>query len=215
MCSRGLMDRFGRQRVFNTPLSEQVPGLGGMCCGGERLGSGRQVGSGAFMAPAVQYAASGRHAANADLHQSPASPQPSSPPPPALLQGIVGFAIGAAAEGYRPIAEIQFADYIFPAFDQVCWPCAAGGSDVMCWLGFSGSSHGSPVVVALTPPAHFHHPPNISPVWQPSIATAAASPICQSMSLHRHLSQPHPSNRSPVKPPSIAIAAAPITTWGA
>ena len=35
------------------------------------------------------------------------------------LQGIVGFAIGAAAEGYRPVAEIQFADYIFPAFDQV------------------------------------------------------------------------------------------------
>lgn len=42
------------------------------------------------------------------------------------LQGIVGFAIGAAAEGYRPIAEIQFADYIFPAFDQVVTrPCAA------------------------------------------------------------------------------------------
>lgn len=50
------MDRFGRHRVFNTPLSEQ---------------------------------------------------------------GIVGFAIGAAAEGYTAIAEIQFADYIFPAFDQI------------------------------------------------------------------------------------------------
>lgn len=60
MCSRGLLDAFGRSRVFNTPLAEQ---------------------------------------------------------------GIVGFAVGAAAEGYRPIAEIQFADYIFPAFDQV----GAGG----------------------------------------------------------------------------------------
>lgn len=42
-------------------------------------------------------------------------------PASALLQvqGIVGFAIGAAAEGYRAVAEIQFADYIFPAFDQV------------------------------------------------------------------------------------------------
>ena len=35
------------------------------------------------------------------------------------LQGILGFAIGAAAEGMSPIAEIQFADYIFPAFDQI------------------------------------------------------------------------------------------------
>ncbi len=34
-------------------------------------------------------------------------------------QGIVGFGIGAAAQGFTPIAEIQFADYIFPAFDQI------------------------------------------------------------------------------------------------
>lgn len=34
-------------------------------------------------------------------------------------QGIAGFAIGMAAIGHTPIAEIQFADYIFPAFDQV------------------------------------------------------------------------------------------------
>jgi len=37
---------------------------------------------------------------------------------PLTEQGIVGFAIGAAAEGMRPVAEIQFADYVFPAFDQ-------------------------------------------------------------------------------------------------
>ena len=36
-----------------------------------------------------------------------------------LLQGIVGFGIGAAAQGLTAIAEIQFADYIHPAFDQV------------------------------------------------------------------------------------------------
>eukprot|EP01120_Amphizonella_sp_Union-15-10_P017208 TRINITY_DN9495_c0_g1_i1.p1 TRINITY_DN9495_c0_g1~~TRINITY_DN9495_c0_g1_i1.p1 ORF type:complete len:378 (-),score=56.49 TRINITY_DN9495_c0_g1_i1:22-1155(-) len=54
--SLGLRNRFGPDRVFNTPLSEQ---------------------------------------------------------------GIVGFAIGLAAAGGKPIAEIQFADYIFPAFDQL------------------------------------------------------------------------------------------------
>ncbi|KAL8529013.1 hypothetical protein ACS0TY_006470 [Phlomoides rotata] len=55
-CTTGLADRFGKRRVFNTPLCEQ---------------------------------------------------------------GIVGFAIGLAAMGNRAIAEIQFADYIFPAFDQI------------------------------------------------------------------------------------------------
>ena len=56
-CSMGLADEFGKDRVFNTPLSEQ---------------------------------------------------------------GIAGFAIGMAAAGYDVIAEMQFADYIFPGFDQVC-----------------------------------------------------------------------------------------------
>ena len=37
---------------------------------------------------------------------------------PLSEQGIVGFAIGCAAEGMKPIAEIQFADYVYPAFDQ-------------------------------------------------------------------------------------------------
>lgn len=34
-------------------------------------------------------------------------------------QGIAGFAIGLAAVGHTAIAEIQFGDYIFPAFDQI------------------------------------------------------------------------------------------------
>ena len=33
--------------------------------------------------------------------------------------GIVGAAIGMGVNGLRPIAEIQFADYIYPAFDQI------------------------------------------------------------------------------------------------
>lgn len=35
------------------------------------------------------------------------------------MQGIVGFGIGAAAMGAVPVAEIQFADYIYPALDQL------------------------------------------------------------------------------------------------
>ena len=38
---------------------------------------------------------------------------------PLSEQGIIGFAIGAAAEGMKPIAEIQFANYVYPAFDQL------------------------------------------------------------------------------------------------
>jgi 2-oxoisovalerate dehydrogenase E1 component beta subunit len=52
----GLLDKYGEDRVFNTPLSEQ---------------------------------------------------------------GIVAFAIGLASNGATAIAEIQFADYIFPGYDQI------------------------------------------------------------------------------------------------
>ncbi|KAI9000364.1 thiamine diphosphate-binding protein [Hyaloraphidium curvatum] len=55
-CTVGLEEKFGRDRCFNTPLTEQ---------------------------------------------------------------GIVGFAIGAAAVGTTAIAEIQFADYVFPGYDQL------------------------------------------------------------------------------------------------
>ncbi len=38
---------------------------------------------------------------------------------PLTEQGIIGFANGLAAQGSVPVAEIQFGDYIFPAFDQI------------------------------------------------------------------------------------------------
>ncbi|KZO90506.1 Thiamin diphosphate-binding protein [Calocera viscosa TUFC12733] len=55
-CTMNLAEEFGRDRVFNTPLTEQ---------------------------------------------------------------GIAGFGIGLAAMGHTAIAEIQFSDYIYPAFDQL------------------------------------------------------------------------------------------------
>ncbi|QYJ69621.1 alpha-ketoacid dehydrogenase subunit beta [Shewanella sp. FJAT-51649] len=38
---------------------------------------------------------------------------------PLTEQGIAGFANGLASNGMTAVAEIQFADYIFPAFDQI------------------------------------------------------------------------------------------------
>jgi 2-oxoisovalerate dehydrogenase E1 component beta subunit len=53
-------------------------------------------------------------------------------------QGIVGAGIGAAAEGMKPIVEIQFADYVWPAFDQI----VNEGSKFRYREGLTGSNIG-------------------------------------------------------------------------
>ena len=46
---------------------------------------------------------------------------------PLAESGILGTAVGLAMRGYRPVCEIQFDGFVYPAYDQivsqVCWAC--------------------------------------------------------------------------------------------
>ncbi|GIY31785.1 2-oxoisovalerate dehydrogenase subunit beta, mitochondrial [Caerostris darwini] len=108
-CTVGLQDKYGRDRVFNSPLCEQ---------------------------------------------------------------GIVGFGIGMAIAGATPIAEIQFADYIYPAFDQITNEAAkvrfrsgnefdCGGLTIRAPYGAVG--HGA-LYHSQCPEAFFSHVPGIKVV---------------------------------------------------
>src|SRR5437867_3619328 len=59
---------------------------------------------------------------------------------PLAENGIIGGAIGMALYGMRPIAEIQFVDFIYPAFDQIVSEMAK-----MRWR--SAGQYSCPVVV--------------------------------------------------------------------
>lgn len=54
--------------------------------------------------------------------------------------GIIGTAIGMAAYGLRPVPEIQFADFIFPAFDQIV-------SEAAKYRYRSGGEYSCPMVI--------------------------------------------------------------------
>jgi 2-oxoisovalerate dehydrogenase E1 component beta subunit len=60
--------------------------------------------------------------------------------------GIIGTAIGMAAYGLRPVAEIQFADFIYPAFDQIVSEAAKfryrSGGEYTCPLVIRAPSGG-------------------------------------------------------------------------
>lgn len=69
---------------------------------------------------------------------------------PLAESGIVGVAIGSALNGLRPVAEIQFADFIHPAFDQIVSEAARiryrSNGDFSCPIvirsPFGGGVHG-------------------------------------------------------------------------
>ncbi|XP_041970891.1 2-oxoisovalerate dehydrogenase subunit beta, mitochondrial [Aricia agestis] len=107
-CALGLQEKYGKDRVFNTPLCEQ---------------------------------------------------------------GIAGFGIGMATTGANVIAEIQFADYIFPAFDQLVneaakaryrsggqWGCGLTVRAPAAAVGHGGLYH------SQSPEAFFAHAPGLKVV---------------------------------------------------
>lgn len=61
---------------------------------------------------------------------------------PLAEAGIVGAAIGMALYGLRPVAEIQFADFVYPAFDQIV-------NELAKFRYRSGGQYAAPVVVRM------------------------------------------------------------------
>jgi 2-oxoisovalerate dehydrogenase E1 component beta subunit len=85
---------------------------------------------------------------------------------------IIGAAVGMAVHGLRPVAEVQFADYVYPGFDQLVSQAAK--------LRYrSGGAFNAPMVVRMpagggvkgghhhsqNPETHFVHTPGLQVVY--------------------------------------------------
>src|SRR5689334_19712131 len=90
---------------------------------------------------------------------------------PLAEAGIIGTAIGMALYGLRPVAEIQFADFIYPAYDQIV-------NELAKFRYRSGGQYPAPVVIrtpygggirgghyhSQSPEAYFVHTPGLKVV---------------------------------------------------
>jgi 2-oxoisovalerate dehydrogenase E1 component beta subunit len=87
---------------------------------------------------------------------------------PLAESAIAGVAIGAAMVGMRPVAEIQFADFIMPAFNQIVSEAARiryrSNGDWICPLTirapYGGGVHGA-LYHSQSVEALFHHVPGL------------------------------------------------------
>lgn len=88
---------------------------------------------------------------------------------PLVEQGIIGFANGLASQGSVAVAEIQFGDYIFPAFDQIVnetakWRYRSGGQFSVGSLTIR-TPYGGGIAGGLyhsqSPEAYFAHTPGL------------------------------------------------------
>jgi len=90
---------------------------------------------------------------------------------PLAEAGIIGAAIGMAIYGLRPVPEIQFADFIYPAYDQIV-------NELAKFRYRSGGQYTTPVVIrtpygggirgghyhSQSPEAYFVHTPGLKVV---------------------------------------------------
>ncbi|HEY0889832.1 MAG TPA: alpha-ketoacid dehydrogenase subunit beta [Nocardioides sp.] len=112
---------------------------------------------------------------------------------PLAESGIVGTAVGLALRGYRPVVEIQFDGFVYPAYDQIV-------SQVAKMHYRSGGRIGMPVVIRIpfgggigavehhseSPEAQFAHTPGLKVVacsnpadayWMIQQAIACPDPV--------------------------------------
>jgi pyruvate dehydrogenase E1 component beta subunit len=112
---------------------------------------------------------------------------------PLAESGIIGTAVGLAIRGYRPVCEIQFDGFVFPAYDQIV-------SQVAKFRYRSGGRVNLPIVIRIpygggigavehhseSPEAYFAHTPGLKVVtcsspedayWMIQQAIAADDPV--------------------------------------